>query len=122
VDFFPEASQQLMQVQQRADWKRLIAKACEKVEAKLRGMDRWANCIVSSQGQRRAVAAAVGRALAPSYIPNSYSSDPSAWVRVCDAEFTEAVRDLISGARYDAVGNVASAPVEPPARTSYKVL
>lgn len=123
VDYHPESGQQLMQVQGRSDWARVVLKGCEVVEIKLRGMERWANSIIAPTGHRRAVAAAIHRTLAPSYIPPSMSSDPQAWINDANAKFAEAIRDLLSGARYDATGVAGAALVqEPPARTSYKAL
>lgn len=120
--YHTESGQQLLQVQQRPDWRGLVSRACEIVEAKLRTMEKWPNSIISTQGHRRAIAAALHRMLAPVSVPNADANDPQSWRRQAEGMFAEAIRDLLGGAKYDATGDVASATQLPPATTSYKVM
>lgn len=123
LNYFPDAATKLQGIQRRWDWTGVNEKACELVESKIRAMDMWYSAILSPTGYRRAVAAAIHRALAPSLIPDGMSIAPDEWIRMADGSLNEAVRDLMSAARYDSAGlGHDSAEVLPAQRTTYKVL
>jgi hypothetical protein len=120
-DRHPELRSDLAMSENRKDWPRVVASACEMVEERILGEKRWYTMVISSTSLRPAVVAAVWRILAPSTVPENV--DSAEWIDRAETGFNSAISAAMASGHYDKDEDevISKGEESAPLRTSYRV-